>query len=641
MREISSARGAAGVAAALAVVAYVNSLGGALLYDDVPDVVRNRLVRDFEVARIFTEPSWATWVGIGYAGYRPVTTLSFALNHAVHGLAPAGYHVVNVALHAGVSALLVLLLVRLGLTLAVAGLAGALFATHPVHTEAVASVVGRADLLAALLAFLAWLALVQGERVAVSIPRALAAAALMVLAVLAKESAVAIVAVIVAMDLIEAAARGGAPGAILRSRWRAHALLVAGAAGALVWRHAVLQGSAGGITRFDSALAGVPLAERVPTMFAVAALYAEKLVWPMRLSADYSYRQIDVLPWSDPLCLLGIALLIALALAAITFRRAAEARLGLVLLAIPLVAVLLISFLTLGPPLAERLLYLPSVGFCVLVAVAIGRLRERGTAARRVAHAAAAAILLAYTGLTVARNRVWREPAVFFETMVGDAPLSARSHRELGTFLGERDQVAAAVRELETSMAILPNPATAYSLGNVLARARRPDEAIAAYQRALSLKADFVEAMTNLATTYGEKGDDGTAIVWFERVLALRPGFAELHMNYANSLQRLGRLAEAAEHYEQALALAPGDAAARFNYGVCLERLGRPADAAAQYEAAIGARSGWAAPHERLVAALLTAGRRDAARTAQERAERLFPDDPAVRARRRSLGAVD
>jgi len=241
-------------------------------------------------------------------------------------------------------------------------------------------------------------------------------------------------------------------------------------------------------------------------------------------------------------------------------------------------------------------------------------------------------------GLTVARNRVWRTPAVFFETMVADAPLSARSHRELGNFLGEQGQVAAAVRELETSMVILPNPGTAYSLGNVLAKARRPDDAIVAYGRALELKADFVEAMTNLATTYGDKGDDETAVTLFERVLVLRPsGFLELHMNYANSLQRMGHLSEAAEHYEKAVALAPGDAAVRFNYGVCLERLGRPTDAVTQYEAAIAARPDWPAPHERLVAALLTAGQRDAALRAQERAEARFPNDPNIRARRNSI----
>ena len=624
MKAILGVRGAAALVATLAVATYANTLFGELLYDDVPDIVRNGLVRDFEVARIFTEPSWATWVGIGYAGYRPVTTLTFALNHALHGLAPIGYHAVNVALHAAVSALLVMVLVRGGVRLGVAALAGALFATHPVHTEAVASVVGRADVLATLLALLCWWLLGPGGS-GTSPARALAAAALLVLAVLAKESAVAIIAVIVMMDLL-----GG------RRRWPVHALLVVAAAGALAWRSVVLHGSPGGITTFDNVLARVPYAGRIATTLAIALVYGEKLVWPLHLSADYSYRQIDVVSWSDPVCLLGLAMLIALVLGTITWRSAAV-RLALVLTTGPLMVVLLISFLALGPPVAERLLYLPSAGFCLLVALAIHGLADRGRLARAGAWATAAGLVVAYAGLAMARNRVWQEPSVFFQTMVADAPLSARSHRELGTFLGERGQVDPAVRELEASMTILPNPSTAYSLGNVLAKAHRPDDAIAAYRRALQLKGDFVEAMTNLATTYGEKGDDQTAITWFERVLELRPGFVELHMNYANSLQRLGRLGEAAQHYERAVALAPDDAAVRFNYGVCLERLGRPVDAAAQYEAALAARPDWPAPHERLVAALLTANQRDAALRAQERAERLFPNDPAVRARRNSF----
>jgi tetratricopeptide (TPR) repeat protein len=626
VKGIRPVAGLAALVGAVSIAVYTNALRGELLYDDVPDIVRNRLVRDFEVARIVTEPSWATWVGIGYAGYRPVTTLTFALNHAVHGLAPVGWHAVNVALHAAVSALLVVLLVRLDVGVAVAALAGVLFATHPVHTEAVASVVGRADVLSTLLALLCWwLLLGRGGGL-----RAAAAALMLALAVLAKESAVALVGVILAVDLLAGRAC---------SRWRRHALLVVAALGALAWRSAVLLGSPGGVTTFDSVLAGMPYRDRISTTLAIALRYVEKLVWPLHLSADYSYRQIDVVSWSDPLCFLGLAVLVGLALATMTFRGGAV-RLGLVLLAVPLLAVLLISFLALGPPLAERLLYLPSAGFCLLLALAIHGFATRGAASRTAAWVTTAAVVAAYFGLTVARNRVWRTPAIFFETMVADAPLSARSHRELGNFLGEQGQVAAAVRELETSMVILPNPGTAYSLGNVLAKARRPDEAIAAYGRALELKADFVEAMTNLATTYGDKGDDQAAVALFERVLELRPsGFPELHMNYANSLQRMGLLSEAAGHYEKAVALAPGDAAVRFNYGVCLERLGRPADAVGQYGAAIAARPDWPAPHERLVAALLTAGQRDAALRAQERAERRFPNDPAIRARRNSLSS--
>src|SRR6185503_14266438 len=105
---------------------------------------------------------------------------------------------------------------------------------------------------------------------------------------------------------------------------RVYWLLVAAAGGALAWRSAVLHGSGGGITRFDSALAGTPYADRVPTILAVAAFCVEKLVWPLRLSADYSYRQIDLASWSDPACLLGAAVVIGLGLAVITFRRSTE-----------------------------------------------------------------------------------------------------------------------------------------------------------------------------------------------------------------------------------------------------------------------------------------------------------------------------
>ena len=589
MKRPSGAWAAAALAAALAVAVYANTLRGELVYDDVPDIVRNRLVRDFEVARIFGEPSWATWVGIGYAGYRPVTTLTFALNHAAHGLEPMGYHAVNVALHAAVSALLVVVMARLLGVGAVAALAGALFATHPVHTEAVANVAGRADVLATLLALLCWWLLLGRERGrGVPLSRALLAAVALALAILAKESAVAIIGVVVLADVLA-----------LRSRWATHALLAAVAGGVLAWRSVVLHGSGGGVTVFDNALVGEPYAGRLATTLALATRYVEKLVWPLHLSADSGYREIDVVPWSDPHVLVGI-LLLGLLATGIARWRSFDARVGLVLLALPLAVVLLIAFLALGPPLAERLLYLPSAGFCVLLALAIQRVAARAGAARLMAYASAAAIVVAYGALTVARNRVWREPGVFFRTMVADAPRSARSHRELGTFLGERNEIAPAVAELEASLAILPHPATAYALGIVLGRARRPDEAIAAYQRALSLRPDFVEAMTNLATTYGDKGDDATAVTWFERALAIRPGFVELHMNYANSLQRLDRLREAAEHYEKAVVLEPRDPAVRFNYGVCLERLGRPADAARQYEAAIAARPDWPAPRERL-----------------------------------------
>ena len=624
VRRTSGVLGAA-LAATLAVVAYANTLHGELLYDDVADIVRNHLVRDFEVGRIFGEPSWATWIGIGYAGYRPLTTLTFALNHAAGGLRPVGYHLVNIGLHAAASALLVVVLARLGLRPLVAGLAGALFALHPVHTEAVASVVGRADVLSTLLALGCWWLLLGGDGRA-SPARAALAAVTLALAVLAKEPAVAIVGVIVVTDAL-----------LGRPRWATHALLAAVAGATLAWRSFVLAGSGGGITLLDNVLVREPWLGRVPTTLAMAARYAGKLVWPLHLSADYSFREVQVVGWSDPSCVAGLLLLVGLLVAALVLRRSHDVLVGLVLLAVPLALVVLVTFLALGPPLAERLLYLPSAGFCVLLALLLARVAERGGAGRLVGWATAGAVLVAYGALTVARNRVWHESEVFFRTMVADAPRSARSHRELGVWLGEKEKTDAAVAELEASMAILPHPATAYAMGIVLGRAGRREAAVAAYQNALSLKPDFVEAMVNLGTTYFQKEDDATALAWFARAMAINPNLPQLQMNSANSLQRIGRLPEAAERYARAVELDPKDPAIRFNYGICLERLNRPADAAQQYEAAAALRPDWPAPQQRLILALLNANRRDAAVAAYDRAARLFPDNESIKALRDSV----
>src|SRR5207237_6057979 len=118
--------------------------------------------------------------------YRPVTTLTFAVDHALHGVRPLGYHLLNVLLHAAVAVLAAVVGRRVTGDGAIAFVTALLFATHPVHTEAVTSVVGRAEVLAALFGLAAWLVI---DRRA-SLGRDLAAALLLLLSALSKESGV-------------------------------------------------------------------------------------------------------------------------------------------------------------------------------------------------------------------------------------------------------------------------------------------------------------------------------------------------------------------------------------------------------------------------------------------------------------------
>ena len=150
------------VAGAAGLCVFLNSLHGELIFDDLHAVIRNEDVRGGNpMARVWVDDFWGTPMASNssHKSYRPITVLSFRANHCIHGLDPTGYHVVNVLLHAIVSAVAAPFYARLLGDERAAELAALLFALHPVHTEAVASVVGRAELLSALLAVLSVLAM--------------------------------------------------------------------------------------------------------------------------------------------------------------------------------------------------------------------------------------------------------------------------------------------------------------------------------------------------------------------------------------------------------------------------------------------------------------------------------------------------
>ena len=132
----------------LAAAVYLNTLGAGFTLDDVEIVRENPIVRSLQnLPRIFATDYWNAWEYADHTLYRPLTVTTYALQHAVHGAEPFGYHLVNVLLHALATGLLFLLLRDL-FDLRTAVVAAALFAVHTIHTEAVAGIVGRAEILA-------------------------------------------------------------------------------------------------------------------------------------------------------------------------------------------------------------------------------------------------------------------------------------------------------------------------------------------------------------------------------------------------------------------------------------------------------------------------------------------------------------
>src|SRR5439155_7154840 len=145
----------AAAAALLAIVAYANAFQNSFALDDVRAIVENPIIRDFgNLGRIFRTNYWDTGVpgvtALDPGLYRPLTVLTYMVDYRLWGLDPTGFHAVNIVLHAASTALVFVLAVDIVGSAMAAFAAAAVFAVHPIHTDAVASVVGRAEILATL-----------------------------------------------------------------------------------------------------------------------------------------------------------------------------------------------------------------------------------------------------------------------------------------------------------------------------------------------------------------------------------------------------------------------------------------------------------------------------------------------------------
>ena len=360
-------RAAPFLAALAAVLLHLPALRNDFVFDDRGVLLQNPLLADVRSApRLLSVPYWNA-PGLTGGLYRPATTLTFALDRALAGgFKPSFFHATNILWHALVTGLLVLLALQMALPAWAALLAGLLFAVHPVHVEAIAGVVGRAELIAAagILAALLCAALARRREGRAGTLAAAGAMACGLVALLAKESAFVLPAVVWIHDRAFPASRP------LRGR-----MLVAGGIAVLALALGLRAHALGGLGSAPIPFVDNPAASAGPLLGRVAALsvvprMARLLVWPHPLSADYSYAQIPV-PASAfaPGVLLGAVIAVGIMAAGIVALRRRPA-LGFALLLIPVSLLLTCNLIVfIGTLLAERLLYLPSAGVCLAVAV--------------------------------------------------------------------------------------------------------------------------------------------------------------------------------------------------------------------------------------------------------------------------------
>ena len=531
--------------------------------------------------------------------YFPLVYTTFRLERALWGLNSAGYHWVNILLHAANALLVWRLLKRLGIP--GAWLAAAIFALHPVNVESVAWITQLKtvqSMFFCLLALFAWVEFVEGHPNWRWYGLALIFYAL---ALFSKTTACVL------------------PPALLLILWlqskpiswsrlaQVVPFLAMGVAMGLVsmWWERHHQGTVGKVYAMS-------LLERILVASRAVWFYAGKLLWPANLTFNYPRWVINP---ADPLAYGWLAAGAGLC-AVIYFARRFVGRSAEVA-AVFYVATLspLLGFIMLYTFrytfVADHYQYVASLGPVALAAagitIVVARFDERRPLLRPVL---CGGLLLVLGVLTWRQSRVYEDLETLWRATIARNPRSFMAHNNLGAIFFQQGRLDEAMGYFQKALELEPDDANAhFNLARVLLKKQRLDESVAHFQRVLEIEPNDAKAQSDLGSVFLQKGQAHEAIAHFRKALEIQPDFAEGHNNLGWVLLQIGRLDEAVGHFQKVVEIHPENAEAHNNLGWVLLQGGRVDEAIAHFQTALKIQPGFSVTHSNLALALLRKGR--------------------------------
>ncbi len=598
----------------LSILIYINTVSHRYALDDKAVITHNNITAKgwAGIPELFTTAYWYGMNGDNEGVYRPLSPVTFAIEQAIFGRNPYISHGINVLLY-GLSMILLFRVLTLMFNsfhakgnIVFAAIATLLFAGHPVHTEVVANIKSRDELLAfmgILLALYACFRSLQTKRWIFRIVGPLCFA----LALLSKEHALTFAALL-PLALFFFTDRS------IRSLVLDSLPYVVVAIGYLgLYFQLTSFVPADGLHVFDNALnADAPASDLWATKIFILGKYLALLVFPHPLVYDYSYDHIPITGFTDyrvwatmvvflASLAIGIKLLISrLSGARLSFAAAVVGfSVGWFWIGISMVSNI---FFLIGSTMAERFLYMPSLGFCLLLTLGIFRLTKTREEALPVARHKALwlivfAVFLTHAGKTLTRNMAWKNDFTLFRNDIRYLPRNAKAnhnlsnvyveqaaevsnperaknlyveakkyleraiaiypdvvefHDDMGNIHGRLGDFSAAINSYQASIQINPKRAKPHAqLGKAYGFVRQYEQAVNSLEVALLLDPVFVDAYLSLGITYGMLQQYNQAIRIFEKGLEISPRHKDLLQNIIITYQQTGNTEQAAVYQQQ------------------------------------------------------------------------------------------
>ncbi len=483
-------------AIALSFLIFGNGISGEFVFDDAIVVQNRGDLRDpGNFFNLFISPYHQNTPKSGL--YRPFTMATYSLNHNILGSSPSGFHIVNILIHALNSFLVFWLIYFLFKNKFLSYATFLLFLAHPIHTEAVTSIVGRAELLSFLFSIASLYFFVNKNKTL--------SAASFLLALLSKESALMVLPIILYISVVffNKKIKESIGNMLFFSLpLGLYALLRYKALGGYFFGDIMT-------TMIENPLRFASFPERIATAFKVLSMYVERLVWPAHLSADYSFNAIKVVgnPFVSIESVAGVLFFILLVVLAVFYKKAGK---GISFsAALFLFPYLIISNLIkpVGTIMGERLMYFPSLGFAVITALILTKVFDYKKWGAKIAYGLLAVILTFYGIRTISRNKDWHDSRTLFYATVKESPDSLITRTALAGVYIRDDEWNKAKEQLEIARRIHEDNSHLQDLLGIVAdHERNYVLAEEKYKISLELNPDAINSYINLAELYLKQG---------------------------------------------------------------------------------------------------------------------------------------
>jgi len=528
----------------IVAICYANSIANDFILDDALIVAANPDIRSIQPLHTFKTPFWGEKSGDGI--YRPLVILGYSIEYSLwHRWAP-GFRLTNLVLHA-INGYLVFLLVRSFLWASPAAwAASAIYLAHPAHTEAVAGIAGRSELLSATFFFLAWLMFRKG-RMGWCVTAFL-------LSLLSKENAISFPAVI-ALDIW---ITRGSVKAVLQEWKRLGSLVATGALyfGLRLWVLGI-----DNLTPPQYLNGAWTLLQRELTSGRAFLQYFRLILAPVNVTGDYDFNSIPIANATDWDAWFGVLLIVSTIVLAIRLVHRQ-----------PLIALgILFFYVTLFPVsnwlvptnaiMAERYLYVPLFGMTLIAGMLWTRISRRETRLWVIG-----GILAVSAVLCISHNYVWKDNYTFYKNMVRVFPNNIRGRQGFGVALLDGGFASEAGVQFEAGLTVARNAPLLLGLAGVQMKLdHNCDRARESIDEALRIQPNNSSVHWLLAECFENQGDLASASDTYRRAVEeTQFPDARLLFDWGMLMEKMGKRQEAAALYQRAALIDPNDLSIKF-----------------------------------------------------------------------------